>query len=50
MISATFQIVMLGQPPVAVDDSKVKKAFAIYEAFLTDNQYLAGDHLTLAGN
>ena len=38
----------LKQPDYS-DHSKVHKEFALYESFLTQHKYLAGDHVTLAG-
>ena len=39
----------MNQKPDTSDDSNVRKAFALYEEFLSKQKFLAADHLTLAG-
>ena len=39
----------MDEKPDLSDDSKVLKAFELYEGFLANQSYLAADHVTLAG-
>ena len=39
----------MDEKPDLSDDSAVLKAFELYEGFLSNQSYLAADHVTLAG-